>query len=311
MTAVPEQVVTEPGLAPGSPEWRRVITASKVAAILGLSPWQSPYSLWREMHGDVEPEGSSDVKSRGQLLEPAVLGWWRMQHADTLDWHDHVCREQQTFRLGDWAAATPDMSIHPLAPQGERPGREILGPVALVEAKTTSLDWGGELPAYYLCQVIWQMHVSGARRCYVPVLGPRLRFEEYVVEYGDYAEDAAFMEARCREFYDSLAADEPPPLDDTVATYEAVRKVHPDIDRGVEVELTYDEALAFADAIHDEENAVAHARLMRSTVIERMGRAQFAKHNGVKVARRQSRGDAVTFVPLAKHPNQIPEPESA
>ena len=27
-------------------EWLRRVTASKVAAILGLSPWASPYSTW-------------------------------------------------------------------------------------------------------------------------------------------------------------------------------------------------------------------------------------------------------------------------
>ena len=35
--------------APGSPEWQRLMTASKVAAVLGLSPWQSPRNLTEGM----------------------------------------------------------------------------------------------------------------------------------------------------------------------------------------------------------------------------------------------------------------------
>lgn len=31
--------------APGTDEWRSILSASKIAAVLGISPWQSPYSL--------------------------------------------------------------------------------------------------------------------------------------------------------------------------------------------------------------------------------------------------------------------------
>jgi putative phage-type endonuclease len=288
-------------MSPGSDEWRRRITASKVAAILGLSPWESPRSVWHAMHGDLPRSEANEAQNRGHFLEPAILAWWCSQHDDFVSGG-----EQPVFELGDWAAATPDMY------------GLLSGDVGvLVEAKSAAYDdeWGrpgtDEIPAYYLAQVIWQMHISGIHTCHVPMIGPRLKFAEYVIHYEPYAEDAKVIEARMREFYDTLAADTPPPLDDSVATWEAVRRIHPEIDRGTEVELTYDEAIAFADAIHDEENAIAHARLMRATVLERMGRAQFAKHAGIKVARRQPRGDAITFVPLAKHPNDIPEKEPA
>lgn len=308
-------VVTEPGLMPGSPEWLRLITASKVAAILGLSPWESPRSVWHAMHGDLPREEANEVQSRGHFLEPAILAWWRSQHADTFDWDNHTAYDQQVFHLGDWAAATPDLSIHPLAPP-ERPGsgRLILDPVALVEAKSAAHDdeWGtpgtDEIPAYYLAQVIWQMHVSGAQTCYVPMIGPRLKFAEYVVRYGAYAEDAKVIEARMREFYDSLAAEVPPPLDDTVATYDAVRKVHPEIERGQSVELTSRQARDLVLWCDELKAAERSTRLAKSTVLEAMGRAQYATHAGVRIARRQPRGDDVSFVVLAK-PDDLPEKE--
>lgn len=274
-------------MTPGSPEWLRIITASKVAAVLGLSPWQSPYSLWQQMKGNLPATEGNDSTRRGTYLEPAILAWWRDQHPGTVsDW-----AEQPTYTLGDWAAATPDAACN-MTDDGEDAH-------TLVEAKSTAMDWD-ELPPYYLTQVIWQMHVSGAHRCYVPVIGPRLTFTEYVVDYAEYADDAAMIEARCREFYDSLARDVPPPLDDTVATYEAVRKVHPDIERGESVELTEKEARAVVDW-SDELKATERAtRLAKSTVLDQMGRAQYATHAGVRIARRQPRGNDVTFVVVAK-----------
>lgn len=47
-------IITDPP-RPGTPEWRRIVSASKVPAILGLSRWQSPLSMWLKMRGDIEP----------------------------------------------------------------------------------------------------------------------------------------------------------------------------------------------------------------------------------------------------------------
>lgn len=286
-------------LQPGSPEWLRVVTASKVAAILGLSPWESPRSMWHKMHGDLPAEESTSAQSRGHFLEPAILAWWRSQHGVPAD----SFVEQPSYSLGDWAAATPDAVATFCEAGGDR---------ALVEAKSTADDgeWGepgtDEIPAYYLTQVIWQMHVSGIHRCHVPIIGPRLKFAEYVVDYEPYAEDAAVIERRAREFYDSLKADTPPPLDDTLATYEAVRKVHPEIDRGESVELDYETATSLVIEGADLKHLETSVRGWKSRVIDQMARAQYATHNGVRIARRQPRGDATTFVVVAK-PEDLPD----
>lgn len=277
-------------MTPGSPEWNKLVTASKVAAILGVSPWESPRSVWHRMHGDLPASEGNESTRRGQYLEPAILAWWRDQHPEVLG----VLDLQPTFTLDDWAAATPDaVAINP-----DKPER------VLVEAKSAAFDddWGtpgtDEIPTYYLVQVQWQMHVSGIHRCYVPIITSRLRFVEYVVDY--VPEYGAALEARMREFYDSLAADEPPELDDTVATFDAVRKVHPEIERGESVELTTEQADDLVTFAHLAKETERSLRLAKSTVIDAMGRAQYAEHNGVRVARRQPRGDDVTFVVVAK-----------
>jgi len=40
-----------PELEPGSAGWYQFMTASKVAAAMGLSPYESPFSLWHRMAG--------------------------------------------------------------------------------------------------------------------------------------------------------------------------------------------------------------------------------------------------------------------
>lgn len=286
-------------MTPGSPEWLRLITASKVAAILGVSPWESQRSIWHKMHGDLPAEKQTAAQSRGHYLEPAILAWWRDRHGVV----EGEYAEQPDYTLGGWAAATPDMvACHPEYDN------------VLVEAKSVSRldDWGDYetdvIPAYYLCQVYWQMHVSGIHRCYVPIIGPRLEFAEYVVDYDPTY--GAQLEARMREFYDSLAADAPPPLDDTVATYDAVRKVHKDIERGESVELTEKEARALVEWCDELKVTEKQARFAKSTVIDRMGRAQYATHQGVRIARRQPRGEDVAFVVVAK-PADLSTEESA
>lgn len=277
-------------LEPGTDDWLRRITASKVAAILGVSPWASQRSIWHLMRGDVTPEPSNTAQRRGHYLEPAILAWWTDQHPEAYGLTRHP-----TYYLDDWAAATPDAAV---LLKDREIGR------ALVEAKSSASDdaWGqpgtDEIPTDYLCQAYWQMHLSGAPRTYIPVLGPHLEFVEYVVDY-----DPAIgidLEQRMRAFYDSLAGDEPPPLDDSVATFEVLKRLHPEIDRGEEVQLDAEETLAFVHAGPVLKEAEALDRRSRSVVLERMGRAQYATYAGVRIARRQPAKDGVALYRVAK-----------
>lgn len=269
------------------------MTASKVAAALGVSPWQSPFALWNEMKGLVEPEGSNDAKRRGQYLEDGVLAWWRDQNGISHDGREF--KLQPEYRLGTWAAATPDMvACHPEHDN------------VLVEAKTAAYDdeWGDPgtdaIPAYYLSQCYWQMHVSGIHTCYVPVLTSRLRFAEYVITYDEQI--GADLEQRMRTFYDSLAADTPPPLDNSVATFATLKRLHPDVDPDLTATCDLDEAQAFIAATSAYKRAEEADREARSWALDRMGKARFLTVNGIKVARRQPSGKGIALYPL---PNNL------
>lgn len=271
---------TSQHLAPGSDAWRRVITASKVAAILGVSPYESPRSLWHLMRGDVAPAETTRVQSRGHYLEPAILAWWRDQHPEYRVMRRGVLATREDL---PWAAANLDALAWPARRRADR---------VIVEAKSSDKDdeWGrpgtDEIPAYYAAQVTWAMHVDGATRAYVPIITSHLEFREYVVDYDP--ELAAAIEARCAEFYASLDAAVPPPLDDHVATYESLRRVHPDIDVDAEVELDPGMAREYVEATQALKAATSRATAAKSAVIDALGTARRAYCTGQVIAQRQN-----------------------
>jgi hypothetical protein len=292
-------------LMPGSADWCRTVTASKVAAILGHSPFMSQRSVWHLMRGEYEVE-TTDAMRRGHYLEDGVLRWWRDRNPEFAGFI-----EQPTYYLGQiedqeaniWAAATPDA-------YAARYGQSVL-----VEAKTSANDdeWGrpgtDEIPGHYLTQVYWSMHVSGIHETRIPVLTSRLRFEEYVVHHD--VEVGQMLEARCREFYDSLSADTPPPLDDSVSTFQCVKRLHRDIEPGLTVDVPPDLALEFVESALAIDAANRRKTAALVELYDMAGRAQYLACNGIRIARRQAKGAGVSIVRTCNNPDLLREPENA
>jgi len=276
--------------APGTPEWSRLVTASKVAAILGLSPWESPRSMWHAMRLELPPTPESRPMRRGNMLENAVLDWWL---ADNPDWEE-VAR-QPVYSIDDWCLATPDMLVK----------HRDTGQQMLVDAKTTSsdMDWTDEAPAYYVASSMWQLAMAPGvdRVCLATLFGQPFDLRSFYVDRDDHLIESVID--RCREFYDSLSADVAPPLDDHPATYDAMRKLHPSINREAEVQLTADEAAEYIDAEAAYKAAEIRAKVARSVVLERMQQARLATHGKQIIARRQPNKYGVSLVPVAKFLN--------
>lgn len=289
------------GPAPGSAEWLRLMSASKVAAVLGVSPYQSPFSLWHEMKGATRAE-TTEVQKRGHLLEAAVLDWWYAE----FDITPGTGNRQHTAYLGDWGIATLDDVVWTLD-----------GMVGL-EAKTTGSwdEWGeegtDEIPAHYYAQAVWQLACDPALvRIYLPVLGPRLDFRWYAVER-DNALIASVI-GKCREFYDSLEQDVAPELDDHKATLAVLKRMHPDIDEEHEAVITDELAARYIGA--DLAAKAAEAALLgaKSAVLAEAGTAKYVKNAaGQAIARRQPNRSGVSLVRVAKTiPTPAQEAEAA
>jgi putative phage-type endonuclease len=224
---------------PHTPQWhaarRAGIGASEIAGVLGLSPWESPFSLfWRKKEGWETDE--SDVMRTGTILEPAIADWAAKQL---------VCDEISAAPLmahpdNEWALATPDRIVwdygfHEVSAKD---------PIAVVELKWTgSWDgWGEEgtnqIPLHYRCQVLWQCYVVGVEVWYLAVLGPS-GFRGYQGIRDD--KDIAVMVEAGRRFMQRLADDDPPPIDDHNATIDTLKRLHPDLE---DVEAQVDDTIA-------------------------------------------------------------------
>lgn len=275
----------------GSRQWLELITASKVAAILGVSPWESPMSLWLKMHGDIEADPQTAAQSRGHYLEPAVLNWFFDQHPELRRWGATTGTYLHT---NGWAAASPDALAANVNDYVVTP----------VEAKTAADDseWGtpgtDEIPTGYAAQCVWTMHVLGAPRIYVPVLTSRLEFREYVVEYD--ADLASHIEARCKAFLDSLTSDERPEVDSHTQTYESLRKANPLIE---DESVDLDEAVArlYCEAVTRAKATDRDLTLAKSHMADAMGLAKKAYFGGELVAQRQNSSGGSPYVKPAKN----------
>lgn len=86
-----------PAPAPGSDEWKRKITVSKVASVVCKSPWTSKFALHAEMTGRYESDPINPaVLEAGNLLEPAVADWVQLHNPGV---EVRECKKRNTPRM--------------------------------------------------------------------------------------------------------------------------------------------------------------------------------------------------------------------
>lgn len=211
---------------------RQGVSASEVAVIVGLSPYDSAFNLW--WHKKLDEGGRPDTGDtrRGRRLEPLVLEDFADDHPE---FHLTPVGLLQN-RDRPWQFATPDS----VATEGPPRGTWTIRPVASVEAKTDR-NYGGwgepgtdQVPLHYRAQAMWQMDVLGVEVCYVPVwLG--LDYREYQVTYDPI--DVRWLREQAQAFLASLDDNRQPPLDSHARTTERLKVLHPTVtDADVEVD---------------------------------------------------------------------------
>lgn len=264
-----------------TPAWyaarRLAVSASEIAPILGLSPYQSRFDLWWAKRGGDGGLPENRAMSRGRRAEPLVIEDFENDHPHLTVVQVGLVRHNDRH----WQVATPDGIAYEATQarfglSGVAHPDECGEPVAVVEAKTAggSEGWGergtDQIPIHYRAQVIWQMDVLGVGLCYVPVwVGFDYRL--YVVEYD--AEDAAYMRDEARQFLDSLEADVPPDIDAHTTTTDRLKRLHPDVeDRDVEVSEAVVRQYLAAQRLRDA--AVARMRLAENRLRAQVGNAK-------------------------------------
>lgn len=268
-----------------------MMTGSRIAAVMGLSPFESRFSLWYRMRGEVGEPEVNPAMEWGNRLEAVVCEKFAEEHPDwvltTTGLWQHDARP--------WQVGTPDRLVN------EGPARAIL------EAKTARYDdgWGepgtDQIPVWYRAQVLWYLDTLGLRRAYVAVLIAGSDYREYVIDKDRAAmADIKAMRSAARKFLTALHDGVRPDIDAHGQTYQVIRELHPDIDPssvdiddGIAIELIHSKRIAdIAKDRHQE---------AKSRLADAMGDAHYAYWQGAKIADRRAKGlEGTPYVQLAR-----------
>lgn len=286
---------------PGSPEWhearRSRLGGSDMAAVIGRSPWVSPYRLWMLKAGRVRDSETTTAQSRGHYLEDGIRRWWADQNPD----YEVVTGGTYTHKDRDYQLANPDGLL-------VKNGR----PVGVLEIKTDGQDdsetWGksgtAQIPLYYRTQIQWYLDTLGLPVAHVAVLTARLEFRHYVVKHDET--DARILRFRAEQFLDSLMFNSPPDFDGAKNTYETVRELHPNIN-GLDIELDYEQAAAYVCAKNALKKAEERELRERSVLADLMGEHKRATYAGMTIANRQARGDGTPYLVAGRNLPDMPD----
>jgi putative phage-type endonuclease len=228
--------------------------SSEIAAIAGLSPYESPIDVWqRRMQGHVEEPETQPMK-RGRMLEPAIAAWY----AEDTGYEVQTCGTFRS-RTHPVVIATPDrIAVH----QGD---------MRAVELKTADWymadAWGpagtDEVPQHYLAQVAWEMAATG-----LPVadLGALIGMDFRIYHFTrDLEFEGMLVELAERFWRDNVIGKKPPAPDGSEAFSEWTkerfpRQTKPLLQANAQVESWVRAYRAATEAVEEAEAARRSAR---------------------------------------------------
>jgi len=280
----------------GTPEWHELRSAgiggSDIAGIVGASPWSSPFKIWALKTGVLSDEsGESEAMEWGTLLEPVIVEKFKRQHPDLTMWASpgtwaHLERP--------WQLANPD-GIY-TKPNGAN---------GIFESKTAMYEDGWTVPSegvmgdaegvplYYRTQVLWYLDTFGFEEAIVSVLFHGNKYREFLIKADPFAQDV--YRGEVEKFLELVRTDTPPEFDGSMATYETVRALNPDIDPEAELELGGLGAM-FLSAIADVADAEAELNRVKSLVMDSMGLAKKGLYDGKWIVTRQSKNGGTPYL---------------
>lgn len=136
------------------------VGSSDVAAILGISPWQSQWDVWARLTGLVPRYSQTDTQAqaRGRWMEPALASRYALDRQVEV-WPGPQIGHEPMIGPEPWMHARPDYYA-----------RSAAEGAWLLEVKTTRTydGWGADgtdkAPPHYLVQCVWEAVVCLSER---------------------------------------------------------------------------------------------------------------------------------------------------
>lgn len=200
-----------------SPEWHEArmqgIGASDVAAVLGLSPWQTPLSIYMAKMG-VRNEIPENLAFFGHALEQPIADWIEHAHPEL-----GVISPGTSMRSVEWPWLTATLDRQLMTDYETACGQILRIPIELKTSSAFSKDkWVDGVPLYYAAQVQQQCFILDAPYGWLAVLHGGNEPELYkVVTDWDFITE--HLIPKTQEFWEQHVLTKTPP--DPVTSAEA------------------------------------------------------------------------------------------
>ena len=246
-------------------EWLRYrkcgIGGSDVAAILGISKWNSAISLWLDKTNQTnEPVEENEAMQWGTIMEPIIRNHFAEVTGKTVvEVKAMLQHPEHPFMLADVDGLTTDDEGNP----------------AILEIKTASeykrSEWENDIPSYYQTQVQHYLCVTGVQKAYVAVLIGGNSFKVYEVDAD--AEIQSMLIAVEKDFWNKVQNMIRPEMDGSDAAKNLLDSLY---HGGISEEIVMpDEAIEYVDAYieacAEEDNAKAKKQDAANHIKEIMG----------------------------------------
>lgn len=225
----------------GSPEWHSLrnepgaVGGSDIAAIAGLSTWESAITKWAKKTGQIPDEVEPNMSMKlGTKLESPILELFADEHPE-LEIYETGTWSNKTY---NWARANLDGLY-----------KDANGNWGIIEVKFSRDYWSG-VPQSYRAQVLWYMRVFGIRRAKLVALAGS-SYIEFDIEWDEFEANTLWESAlRFRQACLDLKM---PDWDGSNSTLETIRALSPNIEDG---EADLDElGVHYFNSVTDAEKA--------------------------------------------------------
>jgi putative phage-type endonuclease len=240
----------------GSPEWHELrnepgaVGGSDIAAITGLSQWESPITKWAKKTGQIPDEIKPSMSMKlGNALEAPILDLFAAEHP-----------ELEVFTTGTWGHKTAEWARS--NPDGLY--KTATGHFGIVEVKF-SRDYWQSPPQAYRAQILWYMKVFGIREAKLVALAGS-SYMEFDIEWDEFEAETLWQAAL--RFRQACLDMKMPDWDGSNSTLETVRALSPNIEDS-EVDLD-DLGMHYLNALTDYERAEAKMTELKSRVVKAM-----------------------------------------
>tara|TARA_R110002012_G_scaffold12735_7_gene56290 strand:+ start:10917 stop:11855 length:939 start_codon:yes stop_codon:yes gene_type:complete len=242
---------------------RAGLGGSDIAAVLGLSKWQSPMDVWATKRGLSQEIPETNAMRRGRILESAIATWYQEETGFEISDGD----EMPIVGPKPFMLASPDRYVS----SGEsRFGLEIK---TARSADGWGEDLGSGVPVYYATQAAWYMACTNIDRWDFAVLFLiNDEFRRYTLVRDKKTEDKLVL--KCKDWWEKhVITGDPPPIDGSSAADKFLQGKHGNPDEEYRMAIPEEEELIFElDDVQKEIKALKEKEsLFKNQLKEKIG----------------------------------------